>query len=182
MQRNADLRSDRGWADHIRHRWRRDAVEEALGDVPGLELQSGEHQREFKLSYNVDPGSMPPVREITRMLRSRNLHARLVYSCDSFLDVLPVRASKGLAIRYLAYKWGLSLGSFLVAGDSGNDTEMLVGDTRGVVVGNHSPEMKALEGRERVFFAREFYARGILEGIAHYGFAGTEEVALAAAR
>lgn len=177
-----DLRCDPGWADHIRHRWRRDAVEEAFRDVPGLELQTRENQREFKLSFNVDPDAMPPVREITRMLRSRNLHARLIYSCDTFLDVLPVRASKGLAIRYLAYKWGLPLGSFLVAGDSGNDTEMLVGDTRAVVVGNHSPEMKALEGRERIYFAREFYALGILEGIAHYGFAGTEETALAAAR
>lgn len=167
-----DLRQDRGWVDHIRYRWRRDALEEALGDIDGLTLQSAENQREFKVSYNVDPEAMPPLKELMKMLRSNDLHARLIYSCDAYLDVLPVRASKGLAVRYLAYKWGLPLAKFLVAGDSGNDTEMLVGDTFGVVVGNHSPELRVLEGRPRIFFAQGPAARGILEGIEHYGFAG----------
>jgi sucrose-phosphate synthase len=167
-----DLRPDRGWTDHIRHLWRRDALEEALGGLPGLDLQSAENQREFKLSYDVDPARMPPVRELTAMLRSRGLDARLIASSDAYLDVLPIRASKGLALRYLAYKWGLPLDAFLVAGDSGNDVEMLVGDTRGVVVGGHTAEMRALEGRDRIFFADGRAALGILEGIAHYDFAG----------
>ncbi|MCC6742879.1 MAG: HAD-IIB family hydrolase [Acidobacteria bacterium] len=167
-----DARRDSGWSDHIRHKWRRDAVEEALGAFPGLTLQPADNQREFKLSYDVDPRSMPPIRELTSALRSQNLHARLIYSCNAYLDVLPIRASKGLALRYLAYKWGLPLGSFLVAGDSGNDVEMLLGDTRGVVVGGHSAELKVLEGRDRIYFASGRAALGILEGIAHYEFAG----------
>lgn len=114
---------------------------------------------------------MPPIRELTSALRSQDLHARLIYSCNAYLDVLPIRASKGLALRYLAYKWGLPLGSFLVAGDSGNDVEMLLGDTRGVVVGGHSAELKVLEGRDRIYFASGRAALGILEGIAHYEFA-----------
>jgi sucrose-phosphate synthase len=167
-----DLRPDRGWTDHIRHRWRRDALETALDGLPGLEPQSAANQREFKVSYDVDLARMPAIRELTRMLRSRGLDARLIVSSDAYLDVLPIRASKGLALRYLAYKWGLPLGAFLVAGDSGNDVEMLVGDTRGVVVGGHTAEMRALEGRDRVFFAKGRAALGILEGIAHYDFAG----------
>ncbi|HCA26770.1 MAG TPA: HAD family hydrolase, partial [Betaproteobacteria bacterium] len=90
---------------------------------------------------------------------------------EAFLDVLPVRASKGHAIRYLSYKWSLSLSQFLVAGDSGNDTEMLLGDTLGVVVSNHSPELETLRGREKIYFAQRSHARGILDGIFHYGFA-----------
>lgn len=84
--------------------------------------------------------------------------------------MLPVRASKGLAVRYLAYKWGLPLQSFLIAGDSGNDEEMLVGDTLGVVVGNHSPELESLRDREQIYFAKNTYALGILEGMKHYHF------------
>jgi sucrose-phosphate synthase len=81
-----------------------------------------------------------------------------------------MRASKGRAIRYLAYKWGLPLRTFLVAGDSGNDHEMLVGDTLGVVVANHSPELASLRGNEQIYFARAAYADGIAEGMAHYAF------------
>ncbi len=167
------LLPDVGWSNHIRHLWRREALAEALAEVPGLALQPPENQREFKLSYTVAPDSLPPLKNLYRLLRERNLHARLIYSHQEFLDVLPVRASKGHAIRYLAYKWGIPLRSFLVAGDSGNDEEMLVGDTLGVVVGNHSPELEPLRGLEQIYFAAGACANGILEGLGHYGFDGT---------
>ena len=54
---------------------------------------------------------------------------------------------------------------------SGNDLEMLVGDTMAVVVGNHKPELEELRGRDRVYFASASFAGGILEGIGHYRFA-----------
>lgn len=160
---------DLGWAAHIRHQWRRDALAEALARFSGLRLQAPENQREFKLSYLATPDSMPPLSEIREYLQDLKLHAQLIYSHEEFLDVLPVRASKGHAIRYLAYKWGLPLENFLVAGDSGNDTEMLVGDTRAIVVGNHSPELAALRNQEQIYFARAHHAAGIIEGLQHYG-------------
>lgn len=160
---------DLGWAAHIRHQWRRDALAEALGKFPGLKLQAAENQREFKLSYIAKPGDMPPLNELYEHLHELKLNAQLIYSHEEFLDVLPVRASKGHAIRYLAYKWGLPLSSFLVAGDSGNDIEMLVGDTRAVVVGNHSPELGHLRDQEQIYFADAHYAAGIIEGLRHYG-------------
>lgn len=166
------LISDIGWASHIRHLWRRDGLVKAMIDIPGLKLQSQENQREFKLSYIVDPDLLPPLEQIYHHLHEQNLHAQLIYSSNEFFDILPVRASKGHAIRYLAYKWGLPLKSFLVAGDSGNDSEMLVGDTQAVVVGNHTPELEALRGLEQIYFAQAHCAAGILEGLAHYGFGG----------
>jgi sucrose-phosphate synthase len=168
-----DLSPDEGWANHIRHLWRRDDVVTAMTGLPGVRMQSRENQRMFKISYNVDPEKMPSLDEMQTRLRSKGLRARLIYSHGAYLDVLPVRASKGQAIRYLAYKFGLPLKSFLVAGDSGNDAEMLIGDTLGVVVGNHSPELEFLKGREQVYFAQGPSARGILEGIERYGFAET---------
>lgn len=159
---------DLGWAAHIRYLWRREALAEALTKFSGLILQAPENQREFKLSYIAKPDSMPPLQEIYEYLHSLKLHAQLIYSHDEFLDVLPIRASKGHAIRYLAYKWGLPLADFLVAGDSGNDTEMLVGDTRAVVVGNHSPELAVLRNQQHIYFAQGHYAAGIIEGLQHY--------------
>jgi sucrose-phosphate synthase len=39
-------------------------------------------------------------------------------------------------------------------------------------VGNYSPELARLKGRERVYFAESHYAWGILEGMEHYDFMG----------
>lgn len=169
------LKPDEGWMRHIRHEWRRDALEAVLADVPGLRLQGPEGQREFKLSYFIDPASAPPIKEIRALLRKQRLSAQAIYSHGAYLDILPARASKGQAIRYLAWRWGLPLNAFLVAGDSGNDREMLLGDTMGVIVGNHSEELSDLMGRERIYFSRRHFAGGILEGIHHYRFAENEQ-------
>jgi len=164
------LQPDVGWANRIAHLWRRDALEQVLSGLPGLTLQAAENQRKFKLSYNVISKKMPSLQDLSRLLREHRLHARLIYSHEKFLDVLPIRASKGHAIRYLACKWGLPLENFLVVGDSGNDKEMLLGDTLGIVVGNYSPELEPLRDMEQIYFARAHQANGILEGLAHYNW------------
>lgn len=166
-----DLKPDRAWEGHIRHGWRRDEVVRALAAAPGLKKQPEENDGPYKASWDVLPGRHVDLQGIRRLLRGRGLSARLVFSQGRFLDVLPVRASKGLAVRFLAYRLGLPLESFLVSGDSGNDLEMLVGDTMAVVVGNHKPELEELRGRDRVYFATAPFAGGILEGIEHYRFA-----------
>lgn len=164
------LQPDVGWANRIAHLWRRDALEQVLSGLPGLILQTAENQRKFKLSYNVISKKMPSLQDLYRLLREHRLHARLIYSHEEFLDVLPIRASKGHAIRYLAYKWGLPLENFLVVGDSGNDKEMLLGDTLGIVVGNYSPELEPLRDLEQIYFAQGHQADGILEGLVHYNW------------
>lgn len=161
---------DIGWANHIRHLWRRDDILKVMKELPGMRLQAPENQREFKISYVVNPKKMPPIEEVTQHLRKHGLHAQVIYSHGEFLDLLPIRASKGHAIRYLSYKWGLPLANFLVSGDSGNDIEMLMGDTMAVVVGNYSEELLHLKGMPRVYFAEGKYAHGILEGMQYYKF------------
>jgi sucrose-phosphate synthase len=164
------LKSDTGWSNHIKHLWRRDDLVAAMNSINGIRLQTDENQREFKISYLVTPDALPPLAVINEHLQQLKLHAQVIYSHNEFLDILPIRASKGHAIRYLAYKWDLPLAQFLTAGDSGNDSEMLVGDTLGVVVGNHSQELDNLRGLDQVYFAQGHYAAGILEGIQHYQF------------
>lgn len=163
---------DDSWVRHIDYRWRPKELRKALIDVPGLKLQPSKNQRAHKVSYFIDPKKAPTMREIQSHLRHLDLHAKLIYSHGKLLDLLPVRASKGLAIRYLSIKWGLPPERILVAGDSGNDEEMLRGNTLGLVVGNYSPELARLKGRERVYFAEGHYAWGILEGMQFYDFFG----------
>ena len=167
-----NLVEDDGWAKHINFRWHRQALQEALATLPGLELQPDVVQRKFKISYNYNSKEAPTVRQINRHLRKLDLHAKVIFSHGKYLDVLPIRASKGLAIRFLSIKWGLPLEWFLVAGDSGNDEEMLTGNTLGVVVANHSKELEKLRGRSRIYFADGEYANGIIDGIDYYDFFG----------
>jgi sucrose-phosphate synthase len=48
---------------------------------------------------------------------------------------------------------------------------MLIGDTAGIVVANHSPELASLRdsNTHRVYFAASRCAAGIIEGLTHYG-------------
>ena len=57
-----------------------------------------------------------------------------------------------------------------MVGDSGNDKEMLLGDTLGIVVGNYSPELEPLRDLEQIYFAQGHQADGILEGLVHYNW------------
>jgi len=161
---------DSDWHRHINYRWHPAAIKKAMRRFPGLKMQTAAEQRKFKISYNVDPAKMPPIRELSAILRQLDLHVKLVYSHQAYLDILPIRASKGLAVRYIAMKWGIPADRILVAGDSGNDEEMLRGNTLGVVVGNYSKELGKLKGRDRIFFAQQHFANGIREGMEYYGF------------
>jgi len=165
--------SDPGYQQHLDYRWEPRAVRETMQELPGIRMQGAAEQRQYKISYFMDPDKAPSVKEITGLLRQRHLHANVVFSHGMYLDVLPMRASKGSAIRYLADKWGIPVDSILVAGDSGNDEEMLSGNTLGVVVGNHSAELEVLRDRERIYFAEGHHAWGILEGIGYYDFFGS---------
>ncbi len=164
------LTEDFGWQQHNDYRWQPRAVYDAMREFSGLKLQHSGEQRRHKISFNVDPKKAPKIREIRQHLRQKDIHVKLIYSHQAYLDILPIRTSKGTAVRHVALKWGFPLDQVLVAGDSGNDEEMLSGHTLGVVVGNHSPELKKLRGREQIYFAEGQYAEGVLEGIQHYGF------------
>jgi len=166
------LTRDRSWERHIAHRWDPDGVREALGDLPGLELQPEEFQRRFKLSWFVDPEEFPGHLEVRRTLRRHKLRVNTIYSHQAYLDCVPLRASPGQAIRFLCFKWGLAPECVLVAGDSGSEEDLLRGDTLGVVVGNYSPELEHLRGHPRIHFADGAHAWGILEGLDHYRFLG----------
>jgi len=164
--------NDDGWSKHISYQWQPDDIRNAMRGLPGIKLQAASEQLEFKISFNVDEKKMPPLSKIRKHLRSHDLHTKLIYSHQAYLDILPIRASKGLAIRYLGMKWIMEAENMLVAGDSGNDEEMLSGNTLGVVVGNYSPELECLRGRPRIYFAKSDNADGIIEGINHYDFLG----------
>jgi sucrose-phosphate synthase len=164
-----DLLPDKGWESHISRHWHREKLQAALAQFPFLDAQEAEAQRRFKLSYYMEP-SQENLAKVHHALTQQRLRYTLIYSRDMYLDILPYRASKGKAIRYMHYKWNIPLRHILVSGDSKNDEDMLRGEMLGVVVGNHHPELERLRGQRHIYFAKHHYAAGILEGFQHYRF------------
>lgn len=165
----SDIHYDQGWGTHISNNWNRERIKQLLGGVDFLEYQEEDTQRDYKISYNMDDAK-DRLTEIHHILQKSRCRYNLIYSHGQFLDIVPHRASKGKAVRYLSYKWNVPLSNIMVSGDSGNDAEMLRGDTVGVVVGNYSKELESFRSSRKVFFANEECAGGILEGIKHFGF------------
>jgi sucrose-phosphate synthase len=163
---------DRSWEHQIDYRWEPERVREVLDAVGGLAPGPSEHETRFRLHYTVDPESELTLADVRRILRKAGVQATVLLDHRTSLEVIPVRASPGLAIRFICFKWNLSPERLLVAGDSGNDLDMLSGDTLGVVVGNHTDELEELRDRPRIYFAEGKYAWGVVEGIDHYGFLG----------
>ncbi|PAX52613.1 HAD-IIB family hydrolase [Brunnivagina elsteri] len=166
------IATDTTWQKHIGSNWQAKAIRAAMQEIPGVELQPADAQGKFKISYFVDASKAPSFRDIIRHLRQQQLYVRGIYSHDMYLDLLPIRASKGDAIRYVALKWGLPVKRFLVAGASGNDESMLAGNTLAAVVGNYSKEIEKLRGYPQIYFAQGEYAWGILEALEYYDFFG----------
>ena len=166
-----ELTEDRIWTHHIEKHWTPQVVRRVLDDLPGIELQSRAEQSRFKLSYYIDPNKAPSIDKINQLLHQEEQSVNVYISFGQFLDVMPIRASKGLALRYFANRWEIPLEKILVAGGSGTDEDMMRGNTLAVVLANrHHEELSKLEDIERIYFAKHAYARGILEAIEHYDF------------
>ena len=166
-----NLTEDHYWADHIDHGWSRERILRILGELPGLELQSKSEQTLFKVSYHYAPETAPAIEEIVNLLRQKEITANVLLSFGQCLDIVPSRASKGQALRYVAQRLDIPLEHTLVVGGSGVDEDMMRGNTLAVVVGNRQhEELSQLVDQERIYFAGQNHALGIMEAIEYYDF------------
>jgi len=166
-----EFAADAAWARHIDHLWTPQAVRNVLDELPGLARQPKENQGRFKISYFIDPALAPSLEAINSLLHQADQTVNVSMSFGQFLDIVPVRASKGMAVRWFANQWDIPLEHVLAAGGSGADEDMMRGNTLAVVVANrHHEELSKLTDVERIYFARAGYASGILEAIEYYDF------------
>ena len=165
------LTADIAWNHHIDHWWTPQVLRRIIDPLPGITPQQKDQQSRFKVSYYYDANIAPSMEEILTLLRQQELSVNTTLSFGQYLDFVPARASKGLALRYVARQWNIPLEKVLVNGGSGGDEDMLRGNTLGVVVDNrHSEELLALNDSDSVYFADSAHAGGILEAITFYDF------------
>ena len=171
---------EKGWQD----------LREMFTDMESLRLQESTKQNSYKLSYytEVDVSLAEVKGEISRRLEKIGVRASIIWSVDEekeagLLDILPARATKVHAIRFLMEKGGFLPEYTVFAGDSGNDLPALTSGLNAVLVKNGHEDVRreALEivtaqnmGSHLYLAKGGFlgmngnYCAGVLEGIAHF--------------
>ncbi len=190
---NGDWNSWQDWHDEIGQDWRgmsHEDLAELLSDIAELRLQESEKQNVYKLSYyvdeNVDRNAL--LEEVQKRLDEQGLETSLIWSVDEqahvgLLDILPKRATKEHAVRFLMKNKGFGEERTVYAGDSGNDLAPLTSGLQAVLVKNAAEDVRkeALEAvkqkgyPEKLYLAQGGflemngnYSAGVLEGLAHF--------------
>ncbi|MBN2529271.1 MAG: HAD-IIB family hydrolase [Deltaproteobacteria bacterium] len=149
--------------------WHPIRIQRLIREKLALRTQEARFQSYFKLSYFLEDATLLP--QLKALLQQHRLQAKIVYSCGEYLDIIPVRAGKASAVRFLCTRWQIEHQNVLACGDSGNDVDMLtVPDTCNVAVGNLEEELQTLAGSGRFYVAELPYAGGVLEGAAAFDF------------
>jgi sucrose-phosphate synthase len=161
---------DENHSTYIDYKWDPNKIKEILNTIDILKEQTHSgSQSYFKLSYDIIINNFN-LDNIKSLLRKEGITCNLIQSHELFLDIIPIRASKGRTLRYLINKYELPFNNIVVAGDSGNDEDMMTGKIKSIVVANYSEELEPLRERNNVYFSNKTYASGVLDGLEHYGF------------
>lgn len=162
-----------GFAERFSHGWDLEKIELMLEAQPGVVRQPAAFLHPYKSSWFLNGAAPEAITTIEDQLRRAGLDVVIVYSGQRYLDVLPRHASKGKALTWLAKHLGVPPAAIVVAGDSGNDSDMFrLRGVRGILVENVQPDLlEATVGRD-VYSANGIIAEGVLDGLKHYGVIG----------
>ena len=191
--RNGNWQLSDEWSDEIGKDWNGTNREELAGlieDIKEIRLQEPEKQNMHKLSFYTDPNvdHQLLIKNIRTILASAEVPANIIWSVDEIgtnglIDVVPARANKLHAIRFLLLQEQFSDDRAVFAGDSGNDLDVLTSGLQSILVKNADDQIRkeAIEiltnkkMLNRLFLPKgKFwgmngnYAAGVLEGLVHY--------------
>ena len=112
---------DRSWERRIRYRWEPNAVREAIADMPGVAADP-DTSAGYRLRLLPTGEDAPSAAEIKRVLRQAGQRVTVLESPKGHVDILPVRASPDLALRFFCFKWNLAPGRIIRAREAEGET------------------------------------------------------------
>ncbi len=158
-------REDVDWRACMRQDWQPDEITRIATSFSALKRQELPDDR--RVSFTVS-GNSAVADEFRMALDSQRLAHTFIFSSNRDIDVLPRNASKGKALEYVLDQYAMEDVQLLVAGDSGNDMDMLSLGHPSVIVGNAQPELLEIEPFENLFHATANCAGGIHEAWLHF--------------
>ncbi len=156
-----DFLPDEQWQIMTSADWKPDIVLDIMERFKEVKRQP--LPNDYRLSYIVKD-KPDYVREIEEALREYHLAFHLIYSSNKDMDILPSHTNKGTALQYVLENYAPKDPKILVAGDSGNDLDMMRLGLPSVMVGNSQQELKQHSHLPNVYVANGSYALGIQEG------------------
>jgi len=146
--------------------WNFDVVHEVVSAQTAARPQPAECQNANKCSWFWENAAPSVIDAIVAEIALRGVKAQAVYSSNIDLDILPLLANKGNAVRWLAEHLGIGLGDVVVAGDSGNDSRMFgVEGVKVIVVANAEAALVDAVRGHGPYFASSACAEGVVEGL-----------------
>jgi sucrose-6-phosphatase len=155
---------DRQWQEQIEKQWYPDDIKKIAATIGGLVQQ--DVPSAHRISFTVDSAGM--VAELEKRISEAGIPHELIFSSGVDVDILPPGCGKGAALQYVIHKHGWQDANILVAGDSGNDKEMLTLGYPAVIVGNAQEELMAIKDHPSVYCATRHCAGGIHEAWNHF--------------
>ena len=181
------------WEEEIAKDWNGRSGEEIAAmflDMKMLRPQPPEKQKKFKHSYYAPPDT--DLEELSETMRQRlsdnDIAASVVTSIDemtdtALVDVIPARATKAHAVRFIMKRLGIDVSRVIYAGDSGNDLPALTAGFNAVLVKNAADDVRR-QARETVSRKNRdtclyeagggflemngSYSAGVIEGLVHF--------------
>lgn len=154
-----ELTQDMDWTQQLEEAWRPQEIDTIARQIPGLISQQLPVTN--RCSYYATDSAV--VEAFRNELDRANCSYKLIYSGGRDVDILPAGSGKGQALQYILKKYQLDEVTLLVAGDSGNDCDMLTLGFPSVMVGNAQPELLAQPDQPSLYRAHQNYAAGIQE-------------------
>ncbi|GKV65010.1 MULTISPECIES: HAD-IIB family hydrolase [unclassified Sporosarcina] len=160
------LTEDTEWHNRINENWQPSAILRMAKNFPELKRQELPHSK--RISFTVEPGNSKTVRLFQKNLELEGIPHYFVFSSDRDIDLLPEHSGKGQAVEYALKRYADPSANVLLAGDSGNDAQMLSLPFPSVIVGNAQPELNDLPSHPLIYRSTAHFAGGIQEAWEHY--------------
>lgn len=161
---------DEPWRNQIGTRWNRQGVLDAFAGFDGLSLQEEKFQDQFKVSYLMDSNKAVGRLALQGTLREKGISAKVIVTAKAFVDVIPIRSGKDVALRYLQNRWGIDSSRIFYFGTYGNDIAAVRGRNVSVLAGDADRVLRQLHSRPRLYHAQGKGLEGFFEGLDHFSF------------
>lgn len=162
------------YAAQVAPAWSLDEIyRRGVGDgITRQEFDAGQPRFQAGFYWDTQPATLTAFHE--RLSGIEGLYIQTSY--ETYLDVLPATLGKGNAVRFLREQLAFSPDQVVVAGDAGNDRQMFETEFRGIVPVNALDELKALARQPWHYHSPQPVARGVIDGLRHFGFLGPQTI------
>jgi HAD superfamily hydrolase (TIGR01484 family) len=181
------------WSHEIGQDWNglnSEGLAEYFEDMDDIRLQELEKQSPYKLSFYTDPkvDLRYLKKKIRAVLAQKGVRTNIIWSVDEIssnglLDIIPARANKLQAIKFLMRQEQFPEDQTVFAGDSLNDLDVLTSGLQAILVKNAMDEVRkeALEVLSDKHMVQRLYlpkgnfldmngnyAASVIEGLVHF--------------